>query len=92
MNDRLVLLKKDILVEPVKNQEVNPSEIIVVDSEEKNEALLYFRVLVISDNVTMVREGDVIILQHGDHTPPVRWNGVLCAVTSEDDVVAVLEE
>lgn len=92
MKDELVLLKKDILVKPLKYQDVHQTSIIVVDDESsKVDAAQYFEVLKISDKVTMIKEGDTVIIHQGMHTIPMLWEDVMCAITSEDDVLAVLE-
>jgi len=89
---KLRLFKKDILITPIKKNDVRSSIIHVVEDEEGQEKLNYFKVLQVSEKVTMVKEGDVVLVEHLGHTPPMVWNDVKCAVTSEDDVVAVLDD
>lgn len=88
---KLRLFKRDILIEPCEKNEIFKSVIHVVEAEEGQEKFNYFKVLQISDKVTMVKENDIIMVEHLNHTPPILWNDKMCAVTSEDDVVAVLE-
>jgi co-chaperonin GroES (HSP10) len=91
MKDDLVLLKRDILVKPLKYQEVHQTSIIVVDDESsKRDAAQFFEVLQVSKEVTMIKKGDTIVIHQGMHTIPMLWEDVMCAITSEDDVLAVL--
>lgn len=60
--------------------------------EQHTDKLNYFEVLQVSDKVTLMKAGDTILLDHLVHTPPFEFNGVMCAVTSEDEVSAVIEQ
>lgn len=91
MIDKLKLFRKDILVTPIDKNEVYNSIIHVVESEEQREELNFFKVLKISKEVTEVVEGDIILLGMGKHTPPTIIDGIRVAITSENDVEAVIE-
>ena len=88
---KLRLFKKDILIEPYKKNDVHKSILHVVEEDEGKEKLNYFKVLQVSSQVTMVKENDIILVEHLVHTPPMMWNDKMCAIVSEDDVVAVIE-
>lgn len=92
MSGKLRLLKKDILVTPKNINEVEKSTIHIVSDSEQKEKLNYFEVLVVSDQVTMVKPGDIIILGYMNHMSPIEWEGKMCAITSEDMVEAVIED
>ena len=91
--DEMRMLRKDVLVTQKDYYEIHKSEagIIVVDDQVGKEKLNYFEVLKVSKNVTMVKEGDIILLEHLTHTPPQLIDNKMCAVVSEDDIVGVLE-
>jgi co-chaperonin GroES (HSP10) len=89
---KLRLFRKDVLIEPFKKNDLGTSLIHVVESDEGKQKLNYFKVLQVSDKVTMFGVGDVILIEHLDHTVPMLFNDIKCAVTSEDDVVAVIEK
>jgi co-chaperonin GroES (HSP10) len=92
MKEELVLLRKDVLLKPYDYDKVNPSNIIVVEDEKQTDkAMGYYEVLKTSSDVTEVKPGDVVVLEFRKHTIPMRWEGDLCAITSEEDIVAVLE-
>lgn len=92
MLKKLKLLKKDILITPKDINEVTDSIIHVVKADEQKEKLNYFDVIDVSEQVTMVKPGDVILLEYMHHTIPMDWNGRMCSVTSEDEVVAVFDK
>ncbi len=88
---KLRLFRRDILIEPYKKNEVHKSIIHVVEEDEGKEKLNYFKVLQVSTKVTMINEGDIVLIEHLDHTVPMLFNDIKCAVTSEDDVVAIMD-
>lgn len=92
MSEKLRLLKKDVLIKPKDSNEVTNSVIHVAKEDEQKEKMNFFEVLSVSDEVTMVKEGDTILLKYLQHTIPMLWNDELCAITSEDDIDAVIEE
>jgi len=90
MTTNIRLLKKDILIRPMDINEYSESVIHIAKEDQHQDAVNYFEVLQISDKVTLMDAGDTILLDHLHHTPPFELNGVMVAVTSEDDVAAVL--
>lgn len=88
---KMKLLKRDILIRALDINERIDSVIHVQLAEQHTDKLNYFEVLQVSDQVTMIKAGDTILLDHLKHTPPFFWNDVKCAVTSEDDVSAVID-
>ena len=46
----------------------------------------------VSHRVTLVKPGDVILLEAAKHTIPMIWKDIQCAITSEKDIVAIIEE
>jgi hypothetical protein len=90
--DEIRLLRKDVLITSIDKNEVVKSVIHVIEHDEQQQALNYFKVLRVSDKVTEVVPGDIIILGMGNHTVPVMVENMLVAVTSEDDIEAVVEE
>jgi co-chaperonin GroES (HSP10) len=89
---KLRLFRKDVLIEPFKKNDLNSSIIHIVEEDEGKQKLNYFKVLQVSEKVTMVNVGDVVLIEHLDHTVPMLFNDTKCAVTSEDDIVAVIEK
>lgn len=88
------LFKKDILIEPIKKNDagVHNSSIIVVERQEQQEKLNYFRVLKVADGVTDVKPGEIVLVGYGDHTTPFDLNGKLVAISDVMKVVGVLSE
>jgi len=89
---KIRLLKKDILIRPMDVNEYTSSIIYIKKDNQHEDKLNYFEVLQVSDQVTLMKAGDTIMLEHLKHTPPFMLNSVKCAVTSEDDVAAVIEK
>jgi co-chaperonin GroES (HSP10) len=85
----LRLLHNDVLIRS-KKLEVS-STIAVVQKNERKEKLNAFEVISVSPNVTLVKPGDTILVNYGEHTIPMLWNGETCAITSENSIAAVLE-
>ena len=92
MTQKIRLLKKDVLIKPKDINDVVKSIIHIHKEDEGKEKLNYFEVLEVSPNVTMVNKGDTVLIEHLQHTMPVIINDERCAVTSEDDIVAVIEQ
>lgn len=92
MIDKIRLLNKDVLITPINKNEVFESIIHVVESDEHQQPLNYFRVLKVSPEVTEVQKDDIIMLRMGNHTPVVYVDTFRVAITSEDDVEAVVEK
>lgn len=92
MTEKLKLLKKDVLIKPKDINDVSNSLIHIFKEDEQKEKLNFFEVLAVSDQVTMVKEGDIVLLEFLQHTIPMLWNDEKCAITSEDDIAAVIEE
>jgi len=90
--DEFSPMHNDILVHMIPQSDIFKSDIIIIDSEEKNKEMSYFKVLKVSPLVTDVVVGDTIILPHLGHTPPFELGGIMCAVVGERDVVGVLDE
>lgn len=84
------LMRRDILLRPMDVNEYTSSIIHIHKRDQHTEALNYFEVLQISEKVTMMEVGDTVLLPHLKHMPPFTFDGVRCAVTSEDEVIAVL--
>lgn len=92
--ENMKLLKKDVVLKLKKKSEVEQSRFILKEDATDN-TLQYFTVLGKSDEVTMVNVGDVVLCSWTRITPPfeVSENGsaTMVGVTSEDELVAVLE-
>lgn len=86
------LLREDILIKkhPLKN--MLSSIIDVISDDEQKEKLNWFEVLSVSENVTEVVVGDVILLEYLKHTIPVELDGEMCAITEQQYIVGVLED
>lgn len=91
MTTKIRLLKKDVLIRPMDINEYTDSVIHIKKDDQHTDYLNYFEVLQISDEVTLMKAGDTVLLKHLQHTPPFELNGVMCAVTSEDEISAVIE-
>lgn len=92
MTIKIRLLKKDILIRPLDVNEYTNSIIHIKKENQHEDKLNYFEVLQVSDQVTLMKTGDTIMLDHLKHTPPFVLNNIKCAVTSEDDVAVVIEK
>ena len=84
------LMRRDILIRPMDINEYTNSIIHIHKEEQHTDKLNYFEVLKVSDQVTLMKEGDTILLHHLEHMPPFEYDGIMCTVTSEDDVAAVI--
>jgi co-chaperonin GroES (HSP10) len=87
----LKMIHKDILIKS-KNKNNYISTSIILPKDSKDDKINFYEVIKISKKVTMVKNGDIILLENGNHTIPIMWKDQRCAVTSEDDVIGVLEE
>ena len=83
--------KDDLLIQSIDYYDIHKTSIIVKDEERKNDAMSYFEVIKVGDEVTEMKIGDTIILGHLQHTPPFEIEGQMYAVVSEKDVVGVLD-
>lgn len=93
MIEKLRLMRRDVLIKSKnKNEFLRTDNLIYVPEDKKEDKIQFYEVLIISDKVTMFKVGDIILLEWGEHTLPMEWNGIRCAVTSEDDILAVLEK
>jgi len=86
------LMRRDILLRPMDVNEYTDSVIHIQKAEQHTDKLNYFEVLQVSEQVTMMKTGDTVLLRHLEHMPPFEFNGVMCTITSEDDVEAVIEK
>lgn len=91
MIDKIKLFRKDVIITPYEKNALNGSIIHVVEYDEGKEGLNFFKVLRVSDKVESVKEGDIVILKMGKHTPPSQFGDVRAAITSEDDIEAIVE-
>ena len=91
MIDSIRLLKKDILITPFNKNDLGESVIHLIDDGKQEDSLNYFEVLKVSEKVVEVKKGDIIILSIGNHTAPVMVDNKRVAITSEEDVEAVVE-
>ena len=85
-------LNNDVLITPINYCDLFPSRLFVINPEERNNKINFFKVLAVSAKVTAVKIGDVILVEYGKHTPPVMMDGIRCAITAEKDISAVLYE
>jgi len=86
----LTMLHRDILIKS-KNKNDYISTTILLLNDSKEDKINFYEVLGVSKKVTMIKIGDIILLENANHTVPIMWNDQRCAITSEDDVVGVLE-
>lgn len=92
MQEKLKLLNKDILIKKKPINDLRSGSIHLVLENEQREGVNFFEVVQVSDKVTEVRAGDVIILPYGAHTIPfVMDDHQEYAITDEDQVMGVVE-
>lgn len=92
--EELKLLNKDVMITEVDQQKykgASESDIVIIESDEKQKNLQYHEVVNVSSRVTEVKVGDIILLELAKHTIPVMLNNRRYAITSEDDIVGVVE-
>ena len=89
---KLKLFKRDVLIAPVDTSVVEKSIVYVKREDENKKKLNYFEVLDVSSQVTMVKPGDIILLEYMKHTLVMEWNNKMCAITSEDEISAVIDK
>lgn len=87
---KLKLMHKDVLIKPRSKNEFVKTSLLLMD-QKKGDDINFYEVLDVSDRVTMVKRGDVVLIEGANHTVPMLWNDERCAITSEDDIVGVIE-
>lgn len=86
----LKALRNNIIITPKHENEVTNSTIFIRDTRDKKSN--WFTVLAVGEQCRYVKKGDVILLNYGDHTPPIYMNNTLMAVSDESKVICVAEE
>lgn len=84
------LLHKDILIKHRNTNDFNSSPIYMFDDENKSD-IMFFEVVKVSPNVTLVKEGDVVLLPWSRVIPPFMVGDERLTITSEDEIYAVIE-
>ena len=84
-------MHNDVLIKPRdKNDFVSTNFFLGFDKKEED--IKFYEVMDVSHRVTNVKPGDVILLETAKHTIPMIWKDIHCAITSEEDIVAIIEE
>lgn len=91
MASKFRLFRGDILVTKKPVNDVEKSSIILKLDDEQQEAINFFEVLSVGPDVHEVKEGDVILIRYGEHTPTFDWEGKQVAITDESRIEGVIE-
>lgn len=87
-------LNDDVLLEKVKDQTKGQTETIILKNDEDAENI-YFRIRQTGPDVTMVNQGDVVVVPWTRVTNPFREDTddgfVMVGITSEKEILAVME-
>jgi len=88
---KLKLMHNDVLIKPKnKNDFVNTTIFLGIDKREDD--INFYEVVDVSDKVTSVKPGNIILLESSQHTIPMIWKNVMSAITSEEYIIAIIED
>lgn len=88
-------LNDDVIIQYYDYNNVSGSSIIIEDKSSDEVTTHYCKVLRVSDNVTMVKEGDIIVLSWLNITPPftvyIDGKEEKVHITTEDRILGVVD-